>query len=65
MTARSDAVLDVQEDGLHWIWQLNLDFRGKTLEEFAVDVPAMYVVEKVEGGNVRGWQVEKNHPAKP
>jgi hypothetical protein len=59
LTARSDAVLDVQEDGLRWTWQLNLDFRGKTLEDFTIDVPAMYVVEKVEGANVRGWQAEK------
>ncbi len=52
-------MLDVEEDGLRWTWQLNLDFRGKTREEFTVDVPAAYVVEKVEGANVRGWQIEK------
>ncbi|MCC6127136.1 MAG: hypothetical protein IT426_19415 [Pirellulales bacterium] len=63
LAARSEAVLDVQEDGLRWTWQLNLDFRGKTLEEFAVEVPAMYVVEKIEGGNVRGWQAEKSATA--
>ncbi|MBN2580417.1 MAG: hypothetical protein JXB10_15645 [Pirellulales bacterium] len=60
LNARSEAVLDVQEDGLRLSWRLTLDFRGTPQEEFSVKVPPQYLVEKVEGDNVRGWEtVEK------
>ncbi len=57
LTARSSAVLDVQEDGLRLVWQLTLEFRRTQRDEFSVRVPGGYLVEKVEGTNVRGWEV--------
>ena len=50
-------VLDVQEDGLRLVWQLGLEFRRSQREQFQVNLPADFLVEKVEGDNVRGWEI--------
>ena len=65
LTARSTAVLDVQEDGLRLVWGLALEFRRSQREVFSVHVPNDYLVERVEGTNVRGWEVgqEAGHQA--
>jgi len=62
LTARSTAVLDVQEDGLRMVWRLQLEFGRSQREEFRVGVPADYLLEKVEGQNVRGWQRDQQQP---
>jgi len=59
LTADSSAVLDVQEDGLRLVWRLVLQFRRAQREQFSVDVPGDYLLEKVDGSNVRGWEVNK------
>ena len=59
LTAQSDAVLDVQEDGLRLFWQANLEFRRSQRDTFRVEAPVEYLLEKVEGGNVRGWEIRK------
>ena len=64
LTARSSAVLDVQEDGLRAAWQTTLQFRRGQRDSFTFYVPADYLVEKVEGGNVRGWEVRKEAAAR-
>jgi hypothetical protein len=56
LTAESSAVVDIREDRLAVAWRLALSFRGGQREFFSVTVPAGYIVEKVEGTNVRGWQ---------
>jgi hypothetical protein len=58
LTAQSSATLDVQEDSLRLAWALHLEFRHGEREFFAVEVPAGYMVEKVEGTNVRGWELK-------
>jgi len=65
LTARSTAVLDVQEDGLRLVWGLSLEFRRSQRDVFSVHVPGDYLVERVEGTNVRGWEVsqEEGHQA--
>ncbi|MFZ1935523.1 MAG: DUF1559 domain-containing protein [Thermoguttaceae bacterium] len=60
LTAVSNAVFDVQEDGLRLTWQLGLEFRGGQREQFRVNLPAGYLLEKVEGSNVRGWELRKS-----
>lgn len=60
LAARSAAVLDVQEDGLRLVWNIHLDFPRSQRETLRVRVPKEYVVEKVEGGNVRGWEVRRD-----
>ncbi|MBN2559659.1 MAG: hypothetical protein JXQ75_01845 [Phycisphaerae bacterium] len=57
VTAVSTVVLDVQEDGLMAVWHVELQFRGSEREFFSVNVPRDYIVAKVAGGNVRGWEV--------
>lgn len=58
LTVNSEAVLDVQEDGLHLVWQLTFAFPRSRRDAFSVSVPAGYLVEKVIGSNVRGWEVK-------
>lgn len=58
LTAQSEAALDVQEDGLRLIWQLSLQFRRNQRDSFTVEVPGEYLIEKVTGDNVRGWQAK-------
>ena len=59
LTAASAAVLDVQEDGLRLTWQLALEFRRSQRDRFTLVLPAGYLLEKVEGNNVRGWEIRK------
>ena len=63
LTAASDAVVDVQEDGVRVAWTLALAFRRGQREVFSIDVPKDYLVEKVEGPNVRGWEVQQGEKA--
>ena len=55
LTVRSSALLDVQEEGLRVAWQLALDFPRSQREFIDIVVPKDYIVEKIEGANVRGW----------
>lgn len=57
LTARSAVALDVQEDGLRLVWGYNLEFRRGQRDSFRIDVPEGYLVEKVNGANVRGWRL--------
>ena len=57
LSVRSAATLDVQEEGLRLNWQLQLAFRRGQRESFRLLVPKDYLVEKVSGANVRGWEV--------
>ena len=59
LTAQSNALLDVQEDGLRLIWKLDLDFRGGETDRCTLLVPSGYLVENVEGVNVRGWETQE------
>ncbi|MCX5675809.1 MAG: hypothetical protein NTX87_12460, partial [Planctomycetota bacterium] len=58
LTAESAADLDVQEDQLRLRWTLTLEFRRGEREFFSADVPEGYTIEKVEGANVRGWELK-------
>ena len=57
LTVASSAVFDVREDGLRLNWQLTLEFRRAERDQFSVKLPEGYLLEKVEGANVRGWEV--------
>ncbi len=56
LVARSRAVFDVQEDGLRLAWHLALEFRRSQREAFDLLLPAGFLVEGVDGANIRGWQ---------
>lgn len=56
LTARSTAVLDIQEDALRLTWQIDLTFRRGLRDTFTFTVPPDMLLEKVVGGNVRGWK---------
>jgi autotransporter-associated beta strand protein len=55
LTCQSISTFDVAEDGLHWRVAVDLQFRRGQRDAFAFGVPGEYLVEKVEGPNVRGW----------
>lgn len=55
LTATSAALVDVREDGLRIVWQVELKFGQTERGVFQLDVPSDYLVEDVEGSNVRGW----------
>ena len=57
LTADSSAVFDVREDGLRLRWRLTLEFRRAERDRFSVKLPDGYLLEKVAGANVRGWEV--------
>ncbi|MGA2618168.1 MAG: autotransporter-associated beta strand repeat-containing protein [Thermoguttaceae bacterium] len=59
LTAQSAALLDVEEDGLHLAWRMTLEFRHSQRDRFTVLLPKQYKLEKVAGGNVRGWEVRE------
>lgn len=60
LTARSIGVLDIQEDGMRLAWQLELQTRNNQRETFTFTAPKDYLVERVSGDNVRGWQSKLN-----
>jgi len=60
LTADSDAVFDIREDGEHLAWRARLAFRQGQRESFTFHLPAGYLVEEVTGENVRGWTVREH-----
>ena len=55
LTATSSALIDVREDGVRVVWHVNLTFGQTERGTFRLEVPSDYLVEKVDGSNVRGW----------
>ncbi|MFO7906615.1 MAG: hypothetical protein R6U98_28420 [Pirellulaceae bacterium] len=60
LTATSAALVDVREDGLRVVWQVELNFGQTERGVFRLDVPSDYLVEDVEGSNVRGWDSSRD-----
>lgn len=58
LNAESSVLLDIEEDRLRLAWSLKLDFRRGEHDFFEARLPEGYLVEKVTGLNVRGWQIE-------
>jgi hypothetical protein len=57
LTTLAHGIVDLQEDGIHAVWQLRFEFGQTERGTFQVSVPTGYLVEKVTGDNVRGWDV--------
>ena len=62
LTVETAGLLDVQEDGLRMALHLKLEFRRAQRDAFTLSLPAEYLVEKVAGSNVRGWEVRRARP---
>ncbi len=58
LTADSAALIDVREDGIGVAWRIDLSFGQTERGTFRLQVPSNYLVEKVEGKNVRGWDTQ-------
>jgi hypothetical protein len=59
LSVRDTARFDVQEGGLRLLWRFDFEFRRSQRESFTIDIPAGYLVEKVSGSNVRGWNLKE------
>ncbi len=59
LTVQSNSLLDIEEDGLRMAVNLRLEFRRGQRDGFTLGLPAEYLVEKVAGGNVRGWEIRR------
>ena len=59
LTAKSEAIFDVREDGLRLTWRTDLDFRGSERDVFTFKLPDGFLVEQVSGENIRSWDVKK------
>ena len=57
LTVETAGLFDIQEDGLRMGLHVNLQFRRSQRDAFTLTLPADYLVEKVAGSNVRGWEV--------
>ncbi|MEQ9379254.1 MAG: hypothetical protein RJP95_00190, partial [Pirellulales bacterium] len=64
LTANSEAVFEIREDGLHLDWRSTLTFRGSGRREFEFLLPEDYFVENIVGPNVRGWDVRDEDQAR-
>jgi hypothetical protein len=64
LKAESSAVLDVQEDGWHLACDVTLEFGHMPRESFSLLLPPDYIVEKVTGLNLRGWQLHTTGDAR-
>ena len=58
LTADSQILVDVQEDGVYVDWQVRLEFRNSQREIFRFVVPKEYRVAAVTGGNIRSWEAQ-------
>lgn len=59
LTAESTVLFDVREDGLRTRWEIQFQFGQSLRERFDLLVPGGYLVESVEGNNVRGWDIRE------
>ncbi len=60
LTATSEALFDVREDGLRLSWHVELDFRGSERDRFTLKLPTAFLVERIHGDNIRAWKVTEN-----
>ena len=56
LTVESEGVFDVQEDRLRLTWLLQLKFPRAQRDSFTLRLPAGYLVEGIDGENLRNWQ---------
>jgi hypothetical protein len=57
LTATSSAVVDVREDGVRVVWRVEFAFGQTERNLFRLEIPPEYLVEQIDGANVRGWDV--------
>ena len=59
LTAESNMIVDVQEEAIHVVWDVDLQFRRGQRDIFQFLLPSTFQVEEVKGNNVRGWDVKE------
>jgi autotransporter-associated beta strand protein len=59
LTVQTVGLLDILENGLRMALHINLEFRRGQRDAFTLSLPADYLVEKLAGMNVRGWEVRR------
>lgn len=59
LTARSNTIVDVQEEAVHVVWDVTLQFRRGQRDIFQFILPTTFQIEDVTGTNVRGWDANE------
>ena len=59
LTAESNMIVDVQEEAVHVVWDVDLQFRRGQRDIFQFLLPTTFQIEEVKGNNVRGWDVKE------
>lgn len=57
LTVTSAGDVELREDAVRVVWQVNLEFPRSRRETFSVFLPGEYLLERVLGDNIRGWNV--------
>ena len=60
LTVNSSCIFDVEEDGVRATWEIELKFPRDEREQFTLNLPDGYVVERISGENIRSWSAEGN-----
>ena len=60
LTVEPSGLLDVKEDGLRLAWNSRSNSAAASATASRSTLPAEYLVEKVAGSNVRGWEVRSD-----
>ncbi len=60
LTAASDVLLDVREDGVRLVWKLALDSGRGERDSHRLIVPLNYLIQSISGPNVRGWSATES-----
>ena len=63
LSVDTECALAVEEQGLHTVWDVKLEFRRGRRDMFDFVVPKDLVIERVTGKNIRGWTID-NQDAK-
>ena len=58
LSVDAECSLAIEEQGLHTVWDVKLDFRRGRRDQFEFELPKDLVVERVTGKNIRGWSID-------
>ncbi len=60
MSVSSESIMDIQEDGVRYLWHGKFDFPRARRSALSFDVPKDFMVERVVGSNIRGWLAKQD-----
>ena len=58
LSVDAECALAVEEQGIHIVWDVKLEFRRGRRDMFDFELPKDLVIERVTGKNIRGWTID-------